>query len=385
MGKEKEEQKQKAMKQNENENELKSEKEESEGTEHTKHNDHSKHNVQNEHTNETIPNGEVQTINKPKEKKKEVKPTKKILPPPVEEDVYNIEALMEKKGSKYLVKWENFPEDQNTWEPKSSIPALFLKFYEEDLTRLGQPAPSLQMDEDDYDEEEFIVEKVLDRRVGRKGKTEYLIKWKNYENNADNNTWEPVQNIIDGYKHLIDSFEENLIKEKTAELTNEVEPVKTEYKKKKKEPKPTKKTKKSTAPVQEEVYIIESLIKKNGSKFLVKWENYPEDQSTWEPKASIPEFILKYYEEDLARLGTPAPTDGMVVEPEEDYEVEEILEKRVVKKGKIEYLVKWKNFEDPADNSWEPKNHLEAVQDLIEKFEKDLEAKKDVSSILTLG
>ena len=129
----------------------------------------------------------------------------------------------------------------------------------------------------------------MDRRVGRKGKTEYLIKWKNYENNDDNNTWEPVQNIIEGYKHLIDSFEENLIKEKN----KKVEPVKTEYKKKKKEPKPTKKTKKPTAPVQEEVYIIESLIKKNGSKFLVKWENYPEDQSTWEPKASIPEFILK--------------------------------------------------------------------------------------------
>ena len=73
------------------------------------------------------------------------------------------------------------------------------------------------------------------------------------------------------------------------------------------------------------------------------------------------------------------------VEPEEDYEVEEILEKRVVKKGKIEYLVKWKNFEDPADNSWEPSSHLEAVQDLVDKFEKDLEAKKDVSSILTFG
>ena len=57
----------------------------------------------------------------------------------------------------------------------------------------------------------------------------------------------------------------------------------------------------------------------------------------------------------------------------------------MVKKGKIEYLVKWKNFEDPADNSWEPRNHLEAVQDLIDNFEKDLEAKQDVSSILTLG
>merc|ERR1711971_246765 len=142
-------------------------------------------------------------------------------------------------------------------------------------TRLGQPAPSSQIDEDDYDEEEFIVEEVLDRRVGRKGKTEYLIKWKNYENNDDNNTWEPVQNIIEGYKHLIESFEENLIKEKKSELSKEIPPVKTESKKKKKEPKPTKKTKKPTVPVQEEVYIIESLIKRNGSKFLVKWENYP--------------------------------------------------------------------------------------------------------------
>ena len=73
------------------------------------------------------------------------------------------------------------------------------------------------------------------------------------------------------------------------------------------------------------------------------------------------------------------------MEPEENYEVEKILEKRVAKKGKIEYLVKWKNFEDPADNSWEPRNNLEDVQDLIDKFEKDLEATKDISSILTLG
>merc|ERR1719312_2136651 len=112
----------------------------------------------------------------------------------------------------------------------------------------------------------------------KKGKTEYLIKWKNYENNDDNNTWEPVKNIIDGYKNLIDIFEETLVKGKKAELVEEEGSVKTENQKKKKEPKPSKKTKKPAAPVQEGVYIIESLIKKNGSKFLVKWENYPEDQ-----------------------------------------------------------------------------------------------------------
>ena len=44
-----------------------------------------------------------------------------------EEDIYNIEALVDKKGSKYLVKWENFPHAQNTWEPKSAIPPFIIK------------------------------------------------------------------------------------------------------------------------------------------------------------------------------------------------------------------------------------------------------------------
>ena len=44
-----------------------------------------------------------------------------------EEDIYTIEALVDKKGSKYLVKWENFPHEQNTWEPKSAIPPFIIK------------------------------------------------------------------------------------------------------------------------------------------------------------------------------------------------------------------------------------------------------------------
>ena len=63
---------------------------------------------------------------KPTEPKtKDVKPTKSKKK--VVEDVYNIESLVKKKGSKYLVKWENYPSDQNTWEPKTSIPNFILK------------------------------------------------------------------------------------------------------------------------------------------------------------------------------------------------------------------------------------------------------------------
>ena len=35
---------------------------------------------------------------------------------------YNIESLIEKKGSTFLVKWENYFSDQNTWESRCMIP-----------------------------------------------------------------------------------------------------------------------------------------------------------------------------------------------------------------------------------------------------------------------
>ena len=52
---------------------------------------------------------------------------------------------------------------------------------------------------------------------------------------------------------------------------------------------------------------------------------------------------------------------------DEEYEVEKIISKRI-RKGKVEYLVKWKGWENPEDNTWEPTANLEC-KELMDEYE----------------
>ncbi|KAI1695501.1 protein kinase domain-containing protein [Ditylenchus destructor] len=53
------------------------------------------------------------------------------------------------------------------------------------------------------------------------------------------------------------------------------------------------------------------------------------------------------------------------------YEVESIVDKRVNKKGQVEYLIRWKGYDD-ASNSWMPASRISNA-DLVEEFEQNAE------------
>merc|ERR1719347_1993389 len=59
---------------------------------------------------------------------------------------------------------------------------------------------------------------------------------------------------------------------------------------------------------------------------------------------------------------------------EEEYEVELIVDKRDMM-GRVEYLVKWKGWEDINDRTWEPLDNLDGSLNLVEDFEKQEQEK----------
>lgn len=58
----------------------------------------------------------------------------------------------------------------------------------------------------------------------------------------------------------------------------------------------------------------------------------------------------------------------MEIEGEEEWEVEEVLDKRK-RRGKVEYLVSWRGY-GAEDDTWEPEGNLEHAKELVEEFEK---------------
>uniref|UniRef100_U5EY97 Heterochromatin protein 1 n=1 Tax=Corethrella appendiculata TaxID=1370023 RepID=U5EY97_9DIPT len=178
------------------------------------------------------------------------------------------------------------------------------------------------------EEEEYVVEKIVDRRV-KNGKIEYYLKWKGYDNSS--NTWEPKDHL--DCPDLIKEFENNrekLAKEsKTKEKDNKSSKAKPGSKKRKDsdrsddeedagdsdgEKSSTSKARKSKNGIDEDDedangfekgYVPEKILGATEVNkellFLIQWKDKNKAQlvKSKEARKHCPQLIIDFYEERL--------------------------------------------------------------------------------------
>jgi len=162
--------------------------------------------------------------------------------------------------------------------------------------------------------EEYEVEKILDRRI-KKGKNEYLIKWKGYDNEEDN-TWEPEENL-DCQDKIVD-FEKTYKKNKDEKKSKEAEKPKDKEKDKKRKSEDAGKSGGSEAKKEKKKekdenkprgfargLTAERIIGATNDPgelfFLIKWKGSDEADlvTAKEANVKIPQIVIKFYEERL--------------------------------------------------------------------------------------
>jgi len=76
--------------------------------------------------------------------------------------------------------------------------------------------------------------------------------------------------------------------------------------------------------------------------------------------------LLEPYVPSTIPNRTRPPPPPVIVDSQVEYEVEEILDSKYIRKS-LYYLVKWKGY-DPCDNTWEPASSVKNSPRLVEAF-----------------
>jgi hypothetical protein len=157
-------------------------------------------------------------------------------------------------------------------------------------------APEVEGEE----EEEYVVEKIVDKRVSKSGKTEYFLKWKGYGD--EDNTWEPKENV--SCKDMIADFEKKLKEKKTTPAakrkSDSPKNNKSEEKKAKKE------DNSSRVRGFDRGLEVERILGATDSSgdlmFLLKWKGCDEADLVPAKEANLkcPQPVIKFYEERLS-------------------------------------------------------------------------------------
>merc|ERR1712226_960040 len=148
------------------------------------------------------------------------------------------------------------------------------------------------------EEEEDSVEKVIDKRTGKSGKVEYLLKWKGYGD--EDNTWEPSENL--DCQDLIEAFEKKYKEKQAAKKSAGPEKRKGaggagEGKKQKSDDERPRGFDRGLDPER----IIGATDSSGELMFLIKWKGSDEADLVPAREANVkcPQTVIKFYEERL--------------------------------------------------------------------------------------
>lgn len=135
-----------------------------------------------------------------------------------------------------------------------------------------------------------------------------------------------------------------------------------------------KRYKKKIEKATKDVYVVDKIIdhrRLHGKTYYrVRWANYGSKDDSWQVKELLNcNDLLKQYHDDLNKTILKKEEEKLKakVAPNE-YEVESIVDKKVMKNGKVKFLIHWKGYESDED-TWEPEESL-SCHELIRAFKK---------------
>ncbi|KAK0173017.1 hypothetical protein PV328_006272 [Microctonus aethiopoides] len=224
-------------------------------------------------------------------------------------------------------------------------------------------------DEEEGSDVEYEVERIVSHRY-IKGRRQFLIRWKGYDEDAD--TWEDeselnCSKLIDDFLTDKDIEEESKDMEKSA-LQNSKEndgAQKTDEKLKK-----TPKNKR--AKISKGTKKAGKATKKNNGEKMDHDEN---DNDNEKQNADVEKKAKKLrgsrQQNDNAKKNNDEDQSD---NEDEEFEVEKIIDVYFKKNKSREFLIRWKGF-PPSDDTWEPEANLNCPE-LITKFMEKVENAK---------
>ena len=321
-----------------------------------------------------------------------------------DKDSYVIEAILDcrfdDQGKKeYLLKWENYSESDNTWEPEQNVDAEGM-VEEFERERAEKEAKKEKEKAEANKEKEKVVAKkpAMRRKRGSRSK-----KGKEAPKRRKADVKPKGRKVIaeakEGKANAVVKIEQNGKKKiESAENTESTE--------------------------SDEEFEVEKILKmrtvKGKKEYYLKWKGFPDSENTWEPEENMnaADLLADFKMEGeksknkksqaKAKSGTTknveaktgnkkiaAKTEKVADKAKDkeveyqaptrkpkEFTVENICDERI-ENGKTEYYLKWKGFPE-SENTWEPAENVDAA-DMVAAFRKKKETEKAKKGKVEVG